>query len=96
MTIHHGIGPGIRGGWKRRIYRSDGTVEDIEAQAKESKAAGFQEFISYQPTKADAEALRLKRAGAGGKGTVFETRRDLENYLARQRDLGRETGWRDW
>lgn len=96
MTIHHGLGPGIRGGWKRRVYRSDGTVEDVKTPARDRKTAAFQEFISYQPTKADAEALGLKRTGAGRKGTVFETRRDLENYMARQRDLGREVGWRDW
>lgn len=96
-TKFGGIGK-PRGTWKKRRYLPDGTVVEDCAKPPPVRTTGysvrFKPHISYQPHESDAKALGLKRTK--DKGTVFETERQLNNYLAREKSLGRDTGWKDW
>jgi hypothetical protein len=95
-----GFGPGKRATWRKRVYRADGSVvDDAPAKSrlsstKSGKGLRFVPHVNYSLHENDAKALGLKRTK--DKGTVLETERQLNNYLARERDLGRDTGWRDF
>lgn len=88
-----------KGTWKRRRYFQDGTVlEDGEqAPAVPKRGVGihtrFQPFIGHNPTAEDAKALGLKRTP--DKGTVFETEKQLNEYLAHEKRNGRSACWKD-
>ena len=98
MATFSGYGPGKRGGPKLRYNLSSGEI--TEARPRERKNSGpsvhvrFKPFVAHDPTPEDAAALGLKRTKT--KGTVFETEAQLNNYLAREKSLGRDTGWKDW
>lgn len=82
------------------MYCADGSVvDDAPARSrlsstKSGKGLRFVPHTNYSMHPNDAKALGLRRTA--DNGTVMETERQLDNYLAREKDLGRDTGWKDW
>ncbi len=100
MATFKGYGPGKKGGWKSRTYRADGSVvDDGKAGARTSstrseKGFRFKPYVDFGMTAEAAKRHGMKRTA--NKGTIVETERQLNNYLAAERDHGRDVGWKDW
>lgn len=96
MTTFKGYGPGIKGGWKKRRYLPDGTVvEDGEPRAARTATCHvrFKPMVSHQVEGKVAKKLGLARTSS--RGTVFQSERDLNRYLAYEKAHGRDVGWKD-
>ena len=81
-----------------RFNHDTGEVEEVSsAPAPHRDAPGvsvrFRPHVSFQPHISDAQALGLERTK--DKGTVFRSEKQLNEYLAREKDLGRDTAWKD-
>lgn len=103
MTPFKGVGPGKRGGWKRRKYASDGTVVEEDGvrldgrSGPHGKAPGmqtrFHAHVNYSLTSDEAKRHGLKRTGDGG--TYIPSERKLNEYLTEEKRRGREVLWRE-
>ncbi len=93
MPRFSGFGPG-KGTWTKRRYDRHGNVVSDEAPKKRTAAlhTRFKPFVSHQLHESDAKELGLKRTH--DKGTVFETERQLDSYLAHEKRRGRDTQWK--
>lgn len=84
------------GTWTRRRYDRDGNLVGERAPAKRkgpSYHVRFRPFVGHDPTPEDAAALGLARTK--DKGTVFNSERDLNRYLAMCKERGQDVGWKD-
>ena len=80
-----------------RYNHESGEVEEVTQEAPRVDAHGvsvrFRPHVTYQIHKDDAKALGLKRTK--NKGTVIQTEKQLNEYLARERAHGWDTQWKD-